>query len=54
MFYTSLGHHDDVFDESPNAATIMERGMLWAGEGKQFVVEHNLTTDRFMNDAKMY
>lgn len=54
VFYTSLGHHDDVFDKSPNAATIMERGMLWAGEGKQFVVEHNLTTDRFMNDAKMY
>lgn len=54
VFYTSLGHHDDVFDHSPNAAIIMERGMLWAGEGKQFAIEHNLTTDRFMNDAKMY
>ncbi|WP_066716951.1 ThuA domain-containing protein [Clostridium sp. Marseille-P299] len=54
VFYTSLGHHDDVFDHSPNAAIIMERGMLWAGEGKQFAIEHNLTTDCFINDAKMY
>ena len=30
VFYTSLGHHDDVFDKSPSSAVIMERGMLWA------------------------
>lgn len=36
VFYCSLGHHDDVFDKSPNAQTMMERGMLWAGEGKAF------------------
>ncbi len=54
VFYTSLGHHDDVFDKSPNAQIIMERGMVWAGEGKQYAIDHNLTVDRFMNNAKMY
>lgn len=54
VFYTSLGHHDDVFDKSPNAQIMMERGMLWAGEGKQYAIDHNLTTERFVNNAKMY
>lgn len=54
VFYTSLGHHDDVFDKSPNAQIMMERGMLWAGEGKQYAMDHKLSTDRFKNDAKMY
>lgn len=54
VFYTSLGHHDDVFDRSPEAQVIMERGMLWAGEGKQYALDHKLTTDRFINSAKMY
>lgn len=54
VFYTSLGHHDDVFDNSPNAAIMMERGMVWAGEGKAYAREHGLTTARFENTAKMY
>ncbi len=54
VFYTSLGHHDDVFDSAPNAEIMMERGMLWAGEGKAYAQEHNLTTERFENTAKMY
>ncbi len=54
VFYNSLGHHDDVFDKSPNAAVLMERGMLWAGEGKQYAIDHQLTTERFENTAKMY
>ena len=54
VFYTSLGHHDDVFDKSPSAAVIMERGLVWAGEGKQYAIDHNLTTERFENTAKMY
>ena len=29
IFYTALGHHDDVFDNSPDAQILMERGMLW-------------------------
>lgn len=54
VFYNSLGHHDDVFEKSPNAELLMKRGMLWAGEGKQYAVDHNLTTERFENTAKMY
>ena len=54
VFYTSLGHHDDVFDHSPNAQIIMERGMLWAADGKAYAIEHNLSADRFINEAKMY
>ncbi len=54
VFYTSLGHHDDVFDKSPNAAVMMERGMLWAAGGKEYAAEHNLTVDRYLNNAKMY
>ena len=54
VFYTSLGHHDDVFDKSPNAQILMKRGMLWAAEGKQYAIDHHLTTERFENTAKMY
>ena len=54
VFYCSLGHHDDVFDKFPNAQILMERGMVWAGEGKQYAAERQLTTTRFENDAKMY
>lgn len=54
VFYTSLGHHDDVFDNSPGAEVMMERGMLWAGEGKAYAQENGLTTERFENTAKMY
>jgi len=54
VFYCSLGHHDDVFDKSPSAQILMERGMLWAGEGRQYAKDHGLTTERFENEAKMY
>ena len=54
VFYNSLGHHDDVFEKAPNAQILMERGMLWAGEGKAYAKEHGLTTERFENTAKMY
>lgn len=54
IFYTSLGHHDDVFDKSPSAAVLMRRGMLWAAEGKAYAASHGLTTKRFENTAKMY
>jgi len=54
VFYNSLGHLDNVFDNSPTAQEIMRRGMLWAAEGKAFAKEHGLTTDRFENNAKMY
>lgn len=54
VFYLSLGHHDDVFDKSPTAATLMERGLVWAGEGKERALSLGLTTERFENKAKMY
>lgn len=54
VFYTSLGHHDDVFDNSPNAQIIMERGMLWAAEGKQYAIDHKLSTAPYENNARMY
>jgi len=54
VFYNSLGHHDDVFEKSPNAEILMERGMLWAAEGKAYAEKHGLTTERFENKAKMY
>ncbi len=47
VFYNSLGHHDDVFDKSPAAQTIMERGMLWAGEGKAYAAEHGLSAKKY-------
>ena len=54
VFYCSLGHHDDVFEKSPNAATLMERGMLWAAEGKAFAKAHGLDATIYENNAKMY
>ena len=54
VFYTSLGHHDDVFEKSPNSEIIMRRGMLWAADGKKYAVDNKLTTERFENSAKMY
>ena len=54
VFYNSLGHQDNVFDASPNAATLMRRGMLWASGGKAFAEENGLTSERFENTAKMY
>ena len=54
VFYCSLGHHDDVFDNSPTAEVLMERGMLWAGDGKQFAVQNGLDPAVFDNAAKMY
>lgn len=54
VFYNSLGHHDDVFEKYPTSEVIMERGLLWAAEGKKYALEHNLTTERFENTAKMF
>ena len=33
---------------------MMKRGMLWAAEGRQVVLDKGLTPDRFLNNAKMY
>ena len=54
VFYCSLGHHDDVFDQAPEAGLLMERGLLWAGEGKVFAAERSLDPAEYDNTAKMY
>lgn len=54
VFYNSLGHHDDVFETCPEAAILMERGLLWAARGKAYAVEHQLTTEAFESTAKMF
>lgn len=54
VFYTSLGHHDDVFDKAPSAQQLMRRGMLWAAQGKEYAAANGLSDARFLNDAKMY
>lgn len=54
VFYCSLGHHDDVFDNSPSAQVLMERGMLWASEGKEYNEKNGLDAEKYKNNAKMY
>jgi len=54
VFYCSLGHHDDVFDKAPSAQVLMERGMLWAAEGKAYAAAHGLDPAKFDNSAKMF
>ncbi|MCK5129924.1 MAG: ThuA domain-containing protein, partial [Clostridiales bacterium] len=41
VFYSSLGHHVDVFDQYEVQETML-RGMLWAAEGKTIVKERKL------------
>jgi len=53
VFYSSLGHHADVFD-IPGAYTTMKRGMLWAANGKQIALENNLSSEEFASEKKMF
>ena len=53
VFYTTLGHHDDVFN-AYEAQEMMLRGMLWAAEGKRIAVENNVDPEEYFNTAKMY
>ena len=46
VFYNSLGHHADSFD-NPEVLEIMRRGFLWAAEGKVIAVNKGLTIDIF-------
>ena len=47
VFYCSLGHHDDTFDSCPEASVLMERGMLWAADGKDYAEEHHLDVSKY-------
>lgn len=53
VFYNSLGHHADVFD-NPAAFELMKRGLIWAAEGKDIAVEKGLKTEVFKSEAKMF
>lgn len=53
VFYCSLGHHADVFDD-PQAIEIMRRGFLWAAEGKDIALEKGLSIEMFKSELKMF
>ena len=53
VFYTSIGHHADIFD-IPEAKKIMENGLLWAAAGKQIAVDQGLKAADFESTAKMF
>ena len=53
VFYSSLGHHADVFD-IPEAYESMKKGMVWSAEGKKIAVDSNLSADEFASDKKMF
>lgn len=52
VFYSALGHHDDVFDQYEAQETML-RGMLWAAEGKQIAIERGLDYNDLKSDKKM-
>ena len=54
VFYCSLGHHDDVFEKSPSAELLMERGMLWAAEGKAYLAEHQPDMEQYDHAVRLY
>ncbi|MBN2558623.1 MAG: ThuA domain-containing protein [Clostridia bacterium] len=53
VFYSSLGHHADVFD-IPGAYETMKNGMLWAAKGREIAMRDNLSADEFSSDKKMF
>ncbi len=53
VFYSSLGHHNDIFD-IPEALETMKRGLLWAGEGKAYAKENKLDVSMYESTAKMF
>lgn len=53
VFYNSLGHHADVFDD-PTSIEMMRRGFLWAAEGKDIALAKGLCADEFKSEAKMF
>lgn len=53
IFYSSLGHHADIFD-IPEAHETMRRGMLWSADGKKIAVDNGLNAEDFASDRKMF
>lgn len=54
VFYCSLGHNADFFKSTPTATLLMERGMLWAADGKAYVKEHRLDINKYDDPSKIY
>jgi type 1 glutamine amidotransferase len=53
VFYSALGHHDDVFN-IPEAWELMKRGLLWAAEGGRIAREKGLKAEDWKTAAPMY
>lgn len=53
VFYCSIGHNDAVFDAVPTAELLMERGMLWAADGKDYAEEHGLDVSIYETENKI-
>ncbi len=52
VFYSALGHHNDVFDQYEARETML-RGMLWAAEGKTIVKKRKLDYTVLKSDKQM-
>jgi len=52
VFYSALGHHNDIFDQYEAQETML-RGMLWAAEGKQISIDRGLDYNTLKSDKKM-
>ncbi len=52
VFYSSLGHHADVFDIEPALET-MKRGLLWAAEGKKIALAEKSDMSKAINNLKI-
>ena len=50
VFYCSLGHNDAFFDKYPVASVLMERGMLWASEGRSYSFENGIDPEKYINN----
>ena len=48
VFYSSLGHHADIFD-AYEPLELMRRGFRWAAAGKDRAAARGLTLDEFLN-----
>lgn len=53
VFYTSLGHHADIFD-IPEARETARRGLLWAADGKDEATRNGWSAADFQSEAKMF
>lgn len=53
VFYSALGHHDDIFDQYEVRETML-RGMLWAANGKSIAKERGYDYTKLKSDKKMF